>query len=359
MMEMFYLIKKILLVTIVLVMLSNTAFAFSIPYKGFTPKWDRYLDDDKLDSFFFSYDEEIKDGIFKATSYPEKTSYTYNTKTREVVERIEYGLFTGTKTSHWINTNVKLGDQIEIGNYSYQVVSLNSIIELSSIGKMSTIELTDGEDTYYYDKTTGIKLKTERATFLGQYNEFITDSGTDTDNDGLSDFEELFVKRTDPTLKDTDNDGLDDTIEINIDTNPNNPDSDGDGLNDGQEVNELKSNPLNMDTDGDGVEDHDEYTAGTNPLKTDSDDDGLSDNEELTAGTNPLKPDSDDDGLSDNEELTAGTNPLKADTDGDLWGDDADLSPTSIIIPNGLILLILIIVIVGIKYKRKNTKVEE
>ena len=358
-MVMVHLLKKILLISIILVMLSNNALAFSIPYEGWAPKWDNYLNDDKIDSYFFSYDDEIKNGVFKVTSYPGNDVYTYNAKTRELVFRIEYGLFTGIKTSHWINTDVKLGDQIEIANNSFPVVSLNSVIELPSIGKISTIELTGGDYTYYFDKITGIKLKEEETTFLGNLNRYITDSGTDTDNDGLSDFDELFVKRTDPTLKDTDDDGLDDSTEIDIGTNPNKPDSDDDGLNDGKEVDDLKSDPLDVDTDGDGVEDNDEYTAGTDLLITDSDDDGLSDNEELTAGTNPLKIDSDNDGLTDSEELNAGTNPLKIDSDGDFWNDDIDPSPISNLIPNGLILLILIIVIVGIKYKRKNSKIEE
>ena len=355
---MVHLLKKILLISIILVMLSNNALAFSIPYEGWSPKWDRYLDDDKINSYFYSYGEEIKDGIFKVTD-SDKIVLTYNAKTRELVERIEYESFTGIKTSHWINTDVKLGDQIEIADDTFPVVSSNSVIELPSIGKISTIELTNGDYTYYYDKITGIKLKEEETTVFGNYNIYITDSGIDNDDDGLSDFDELFVKRTDPTLKDTDDDGLDDPTEIDIGTNPNNPDSDGDELNDGKEVDDLKSDPLDVDTDGDGVDDYDEYTTGTDLLKPNSDGDGLSDSEEITAGTNPLKTDSDGDGLSDSEEITAGTNPLDVDSDRDFWNDDIDLSPMSSLIPNGLILSIFFIGIVGIKYKRKNSKNED
>lgn len=65
----------------------------------------------------------------------------------------------------------------------------------------------------------------------------------DSDRDGLSDAEEVFITGTDP----------------------NNADSDGDGLGDGVEIlNRL--NPLNPDMDRDGVSDGDEIKQGTNPF---------------------------------------------------------------------------------------------
>lgn len=52
----------------------------------------------------------------------------------------------------------------------------------------------------------------------------------DTDGDGLSDFEEIKVYRTNPLLKDTDKDGIDDLDELmKTNTNPLLHDSDGDG----------------------------------------------------------------------------------------------------------------------------------
>lgn len=69
-----------------------------------------------------------------------------------------------------------------------------------------------------------------------------------------------------PTLApgtDTDQDGLPDTQEINsYNTNPNNQDTDADGLRDGVEVNTTRTNPTNPDTDGDGIPDG----ADPNPL---------------------------------------------------------------------------------------------
>lgn len=47
--------------------------------------------------------------------------------------------------------------------------------------------------------------------------------GRDTDGDGLSDYEELYVYHTSPFLKDTDGDGVPDGTEIKNDTDPNCP----------------------------------------------------------------------------------------------------------------------------------------
>ena len=59
----------------------------------------------------------------------------------------------------------------------------------------------------------------------------------DTDEDGLSDFDEINLYNTDPLIADTDGDGLSDFDEIMIfNTDPLNPDTDGDTYLDGQEV---------------------------------------------------------------------------------------------------------------------------
>ncbi len=90
---------------------------------------------------------------------------------------------------------------------------------------------------------------------------------------------------------DSDKDGLDDVREKEIGTNPQNPDTDNDGLTDGDEVIIYKTNPLNPDTDGDGLSDGDEILIWkTNPLNPDTDGDGYPDGTEVKNGYNPLGP---------------------------------------------------------------------
>lgn len=65
---------------------------------------------------------------------------------------------------------------------------------------------------------------------------------------------------------DSDKDGLTDAEEQQLGTNPLKPDSDGDGLSDGDEVNIWRTDPLKKDTDGDGFPDGQEVKSGFNPI---------------------------------------------------------------------------------------------
>ncbi len=62
----------------------------------------------------------------------------------------------------------------------------------------------------------------------------------DTDMDGLSDYDEIFVYKTDPLKKDTDNDGINDYDEIELGLDPLKQDSKNDGIKDGDRT--LKYN---------------------------------------------------------------------------------------------------------------------
>jgi len=135
----------------------------------------------------------------------------------------------------------------------------------------------------------------------------------DSDGDGLSDYDEIYVHGTDPLEPDTDDDGLTDDEEVNTyGTDPLNEDSDDDGLSDGDEVNVYDTDPLNADTDGDGLSDGEEVdTYDTDPSDPDTDGDGLSDGDEVNSHeTDPLDPDSDGDGFTDGQELEMDTDPL-------------------------------------------------
>ena len=150
----------------------------------------------------------------------------------------------------------------------------------------------------------------------------------DTDNDGVEDGEEVNNLNTHPLLRDSDFDGLSDGYEVTMGFDPNSgsdglADNDDDGLINMLEEN-YGSNALLADSDGDGLSDAFENTYWFSPedndaqATADSDNDGLSDLEEQNLGTSPIHHDSDNDGLSDHEETSLYmTNPTVADSDGD------------------------------------------
>lgn len=109
---------------------------------------------------------------------------------------------------------------------------------------------------------------------------------------------------------DTDDDGLSDGEELDL-TDATNPDTDGDGLKDGDEAKFFRTNPRLADTDEDGLADGDEIKLyRTNPLVADSDADGLTDGDEvLRHHSDPLRSDTDGDGYADALEVASGSDP--------------------------------------------------
>lgn len=135
--------------------------------------------------------------------------------------------------------------------------------------------------------------------------------GMDSDDDGVSDWEEMNETNTDPLSADSDGDGVTDSAELNeYNTDPNAADSDGDGLNDSEEVNSYNTDPNAVDSDGDGLNDGEEVNEyRTDPNAADSDSDGLNDYDEVMEhDSDPNNADSDGDGFNDSQELEMGTN---------------------------------------------------
>lgn len=73
------------------------------------------------------------------------------------------------------------------------------------------------------------------------------------------------VSIVDPKPDDKDRDGLTDTQEQDLGTNERARDSDNDFISDGDEVLIYKTNPLEQDSDGDGFSDFTEIRNGYNP----------------------------------------------------------------------------------------------
>ena len=100
----------------------------------------------------------------------------------------------------------------------------------------------------------------------------------DTDGDGLNDFVEIDILYMDPLKADTDGNGIPDGQEDNDEdgllnleeiehgTDPMVADSDDDNLSDYDEIHIYTTDPLNVDTDGDGASDGKEVELGTDPL---------------------------------------------------------------------------------------------
>ena len=129
----------------------------------------------------------------------------------------------------------------------------------------------------------------------------------DTDGDGLSDTAETATYHTDPLRADTDGDGIADAAEVAAGTDPGRAalpqgaadarfggmqtlDTDQDGLSDYEER-MMGTRADVADSDGDGLSDGVERGLGSDPNNVDSDRDGLTDGFEQQAGTLGPAPD--------------------------------------------------------------------
>lgn len=179
---------------------------------------------------------------------------------------------------------------------------------------------------------------------------------TDTDDDGIDDYSEIFgtmveytyedetgtqtgsiVYTTNPLQADTDGDLLSDGWEVTNGFDPTqasdgNADSDGDGLSSGAEIATHGTNPNASDSDLDGESDGYEVSQGTDPTdqtsrtSLDSDGDVMSDQWEQTHGFDPnnggdASLDLDGDGLTNFREYLQGTDPTNLDSDNDSYND--------------------------------------
>ena len=128
---------------------------------------------------------------------------------------------------------------------------------------------------------------------------------------------------------DSDGDSISDIMESILKTDPNKADTDDDGLTDPQELFITGTDPLvydsaeptvsdaDADIDADSISNIDEIELGTDPQNPDTDDDRFTDSEEVIVYlTDPQLEDTDGDSLNDGFEIRYGLDPLSPYTDG-------------------------------------------
>ncbi len=186
----------------------------------------------------------------------------------------------------------------EDGYYKIKSKLNHKCLDIAGISNENGAQIQIWDDVNGDNQKWKIAVNTNKDSdndLLPDYTEVLLGSNPlkeDTDGDGLDDYYEYYMLKTDPTVKDTDDNGLDDNLEdmdedglnnekeYKAGTSPIKEDSDQDGLSDGEEVNKYQTDPLKEDTDGDGLSDGDEILLGLDPLKKDTDGDGVIDSKE-------------------------------------------------------------------------------
>lgn len=208
----------------------------------------------------------------------------------EVVENIYAYVVTfedegATELRFWRGNNTTLWNCSIVLSYADYVNGLNcvkiqnwndnGVLVVSENNMDIEIDSDDDGITDYYETLVG----------TNKYNR-------DTDEDGLMDSQEMFLTKSNPIIYDSlvsgipdfnvdsDTDGLNNGIEVEIGTDPNKSDSDDDGLSDYEEVTLYSTEPENADTDGDTLNDGDEIYLNFNPTLTDTDNNGILDCDE-------------------------------------------------------------------------------
>lgn len=189
-------------------------------------------------------------------------------------------------------------DQQNIGPAADLVI--NDGVQDVNFQSAGQVTVSDGEVIV----TTSLGSSGAPTFFVNDAIALVTVAIVDSDNDGMPDAweDDNGLNRNDPSDASVDNDadggadGLTNLEEYQNGTDPNDSDSDDDSLSDGDEVNTTGTNPNNPDSDGDTLGDEVETNTGMFQSPTDT-------------GTDPNNPDSDNDGTNDGQELINGTDP--------------------------------------------------
>ena len=194
---------------------------------------------------------------------------------------------TYTVKSQSFNRDIEPGKSVTFGVSGVPTMVKNEIsnaVLYSRFMENVEEEVSDEDIDEYMEKIDEEAKKDVDSDGISDYMEHffgLDPDKADTDDDGLTDEMEITKTGTDGTLADTDGDGIMDGDEdsdedgltnfeeIALGTDNNMQDSDADGIMDGDEVNVYGTNPLDPDTDKDGVNDGQELELGGNPAAED------------------------------------------------------------------------------------------
>ncbi|MBR5515622.1 MAG: S-layer homology domain-containing protein, partial [Clostridia bacterium] len=209
----------------------------------------------------------------------------YDVSLRSDLSAFEDGANVSTWAKEEMSWAVAVGLVKGVGGSLLSYQSDATRAEIATILLRLETEVLPGLDPDTSDET----VSPEIALLFG-----VDPNESDSDNDGLSKYVEIYITGTDPTLKDTDGngvldadedadkDGLTNAQEVALGTELSKADSDNDGIDDYKEVKESKTDPCKYDTDGDGLCDGDELVLGLDPLKQKTDGKTLDSKREFT-----------------------------------------------------------------------------
>ena len=208
----------------------------------------------------------------------------------------------------WNEAPSALIDNFAVDYTGYLYVPTNGTVVFKLTSNDGSRLTVDGEIVIDYNGTHSMQSKTGAIFLLAglhpfrvEYFEATTEAGLVLSwqlpgaREEIIPAEYFYIpKRSGAENTDLDNDGLPDWWEKVNDLDVSDPsdsviDSDNDGLTNAEEV-AIGSNPRLKDSDGDGLSDMEESAHGSNPHKSDTDGDGLTDAIELRYGWDPNWP---------------------------------------------------------------------
>jgi len=212
----------------------------SIPYDGMTLKWlydfkifmgtPETVVYQKTENWVNIYTKKDLTTIKVKAIYPdEETTYEIDVVTRRIISESGETSF----TDEWIQTNVSIGERINIRNTTATVVSKNEeqylntkrgSLTLRCFRLEALMKFGDKEEiwTYYFDMNTGINVNTVQdyvELFEGYPARVhvelrLIETNIDNDEDGLTDYDELFATLTHPLKSDSDGDLWNDSLDM-------------------------------------------------------------------------------------------------------------------------------------------------